>query len=70
MSWISPLDNPISHSTTPQLYIILEKYDNLTDSVSLDSDFLGKLQSVIAAIMPDIYNAGPNNIRHHALGYA
>ena len=38
-----------------------------------DSDFLGKLRSVIAAITPHIYNAGPNieflNIRHHALGY-
>ena len=42
--------------------------------VSLDRDFLGKLSSVIAAIMPHIYNAGPNieflNIEHHALGYS
>ena len=42
--------------------------------VSLDSDFLGKLRSVIAAITPHIYNAGLDiqflNIRHHALGYA
>ena len=32
----------------------------MTDAVSLDSDFLGKLSSVIAAIMPHIYNAPPN----------
>ena len=42
--------------------------------VSLDRDFLGKLSSVIAAIMPHIYNAGLNieflNIEPHALGYA
>ena len=46
----------------------------MTDAVSLDSDFLGKLSSVIAAIIPHIYNAGLDiqflNIEHHALGYA
>ena len=56
--WICRLVLSLFNSTTPQLYIILEKSDIMTDAVSLDSDFLGKLRSVIAAIMPDIYNAG------------
>jgi len=72
--WMSCLNTPLFNSTTPQLYIILEKYDILSGVVSLDRDFLGKLSSVIAAIMPHIYNAGLDiqflNIEHHALGYA
>ena len=74
MSWMSPLDNPISPSTTLELYIILEKSDILSGVVSLDRNILGKLRSVIAAITPHIYNAGPNieflNIEPHPFAYS
>ena len=72
--WMSCLEYPISPSTTLELYIILEKYDILSGVVLINSNILGKLSSVIAAIMPHIYNAGLNieflNIEPHALGYA
>jgi len=76
--WMSPLDNLISPSTTLELYIILEKYDILSGVVLINSNILGKLLSVIAAIMPDIilhiYNAGLNieflNIEPHPFGYS
>ena len=42
--------------------------------VSLDRNILGKLSSVIAAITPHIYNAGPDieflNIEPHPFGYS
>ena len=37
---------PLSHSLTPQLYIIPQKSDIMTDAVSLDSDFLGTLNTL------------------------
>ena len=50
MSWISPLEYPISHSTTPQLYIIPQKYDIMTDAVTLDTDFVGTLNTHITLL--------------------
>ena len=50
-----PIYTPISCSTTPQLYIIPQKSDILSGAVSLDTDFLGELPSVIAAYMPEWY---------------
>ena len=38
---------PISYSTTPQLYIIPQKSDIMTDAVSLDTDFFGTLNDSI-----------------------
>ena len=37
----------ITHSITPQLYIIPQKSDIMTDAVSLDSDFFGTLNDSI-----------------------
>ena len=37
----------ITHSITPQLYIIPQKSDIMTDAVSLDIDFLGRLSSKV-----------------------
>ena len=66
-----PFNTFISYSTALELYIILKKSDIMTDAVTLDRDFLGTLWNVIAAIMPNIYNAGPNiqlfNYRPHPL---
>ena len=45
----------ITHSITPQLYIIPQKSDILSGAVRLDTDFLGELPSVIAAYMPEWY---------------
>ena len=50
-----PYYTTLTHSITPQLYIIPQKSDIMTDAVSLDSDFLGELPSVIAAYMPEWY---------------
>ena len=48
--------------------------DILSGVVLKDSDFLGKLRSVIAAITPHIYNAPPNieflNIEPHPFAYS
>ena len=38
---------PISYSITPQLYIIPQKSDIMTDAVSLDTDFFGTLNDSI-----------------------
>ena len=53
--WISRPILSLFNSTTPQLYLILEKYDKMSGVVLKDSDFLGKLLSVIAAYMPEWY---------------
>ena len=37
----------ISYSTTPQLYIIPQKSDIMTDAVHLDTDFFGTLNDSI-----------------------
>ena len=42
-----PYYTTLTHSTTPQLYIIPQKSDIMTDAVSLDSDFLGTLNTHI-----------------------
>ena len=42
-----PIYTPISYSTTPQLYIIPQKSDIMTDAVSLDTDFFGTLNDSI-----------------------
>ena len=50
-----PYYTTLTHGTTPQLYIIPQKSDILSGAVSLDTDFLGELPSVIAAYMPEWY---------------
>ena len=42
-----PIYTPISYSITPQLYIIPQKSDIMTDAVSLDNDFFGTLNDSI-----------------------
>ena len=42
-----PYYTTITHSITPQLYIIPQKSDIMTDAVSLDSDFFGTLNDSI-----------------------
>ena len=42
-----PYHTTISCSTTPQLYIIPQKSDIMTDAVSLDTDFFGTLNDSI-----------------------
>ena len=42
-----PYYTTISHSITPQLYIIPQKSDIMTDAVSLDTDFFGTLNDSI-----------------------
>ena len=42
-----PYYTTISHSITPQLYIIPQKSDIMTDAVSLDTDFFGTLNTHI-----------------------
>ena len=42
-----PYYTTLTHSTTPQLYIIPQKSDIMTDAVSLDSDFFGTLNDSI-----------------------
>ena len=42
-----PYYTTLTHSITPQLYIIPQKSDIMTDAVSLDSDFLGTLNTHI-----------------------
>ena len=37
----------LTHSITPQLYIIPQKSDIMTDAVSLDTDFFGTLNDSI-----------------------
>ena len=45
-----PLYTTISHSITPQLYIIPQKSDIMTDAVSLDTDFFGTLNTHITLL--------------------
>ena len=42
-----PYYTTLTHSITPQLYIIPQESDIMTDAVSLDSDFLGTLNTHI-----------------------
>ena len=42
-----PYYTTISHSITPQLYIIPQKSDILSGAVSLDTDFFGTLNDSI-----------------------
>ena len=42
-----PYYTTLTHSITPQLYIIPQESDIMTDAVSLDSDFLGTLNDSI-----------------------
>ncbi len=42
-----PYYTTLTHSITPQLYIIPQKSDIMTDAVSLDTDFLGRLSSKV-----------------------
>ena len=42
-----PYYTTISHSITPQLYIIPQKSDIMTDAVHLDTDFFGTLNDSI-----------------------
>ena len=42
-----PIYTTISHSITPQLYIIPQKSDILSGAVSLDTDFFGTLNDSI-----------------------
>ena len=42
-----PYYTTLTHSITPQLYIIPQKSDIMTDAVSLDSDFFGTLNDSI-----------------------
>ena len=42
-----PYYTTLTHSTTPQLYIIPQKSDIMTDAVSLDTDFFGTLNDSI-----------------------
>ena len=42
-----PYYTTLTHSITPQLYIIPQKSDIMTDAVSLDTDFLGTLNTHI-----------------------
>ena len=42
-----PYYTTLTPSTTPQLYIIPQKSDIMTDAVSLDSDFFGTLNHSI-----------------------
>ena len=42
-----PYYTTLTHSITPQLYIIPQKSDIMTDAVSLDSDFFGTLNTHI-----------------------
>ena len=42
-----PYYTTLTHSITPQLYIIPQKSDIMTDAVSLDTDFFGTLNTHI-----------------------
>ncbi len=42
-----PYYTTLTHSITPQLYIIPQKSDIMTDAVSLDTDFFGTLNDSI-----------------------
>ena len=42
-----PYSTTLTHSITPQLYIIPQKSDILSGAVSLDSDFFGRLNDSI-----------------------
>ena len=42
-----PYYTTLTHSITPQLYIIPQKSDIMTDAVSLDTDFFGTLNHSI-----------------------
>ena len=42
-----PFYTTLTHSITPQLYIIPQKSDIMTDAVSLDTDFFGTLNDSI-----------------------
>ena len=42
-----PYYTTLTHSITPQLYIIPQKSDIMTDAVSLDNDFFGTLNDSI-----------------------
>ena len=41
-----PYYTTLTHSITPQLYIIPQESDIMTDAVSLDTDFLGTLNTL------------------------
>ena len=42
-----PYYTTLTHSITPQLYIIPQESDIMTDAVSLDTDFFGTLNDSI-----------------------
>ena len=42
-----PYYTTLTHGITPQLYIIPQKSDIMTDAVSLDTDFFGTLNDSI-----------------------